>query len=155
MQHIDLLEKGVNYVLYQDVLQQLEIGAKLSQVYYVQTRDYRSRIKLPTQYNVKYNTIAALRFVSKYKKSHVLPTRDPPDFGTNLIDSALEINLIFLFVGTLNTKTGRTREEIWNWIALNTGERVKLGNKTTIECLAWSGLTLAATGMGFTSLEFC
>lgn len=55
MQHIDLLEKGVNYVWYQDVLQQLEIGTKLSQVYYVQKRDYRSRIKLPTQYNVKCN----------------------------------------------------------------------------------------------------
>lgn len=67
MQHIDLLEKGVNYVLYQDVLQQLEIGAKLSQVYYVQKRDYRSRIKLPTQYNVKCNTIAALRLVSSTK----------------------------------------------------------------------------------------
>lgn len=60
----------------------VEIGAKLSQVYYVQKRDYWSRIKLPTQYNVKCNTIAALRLVSKYKKSHVLPTRDPPDFGT-------------------------------------------------------------------------
>lgn len=38
---------------------------------------------------------------------------------------------------------------------LNTSERVKLGNKTNIECLARSDLTLAATGMGFTSLEFC